>query len=121
MLIAAFVLFAVAALFGSALAVPHLRKTAADAVPWPFAALHALIGLGGLALLVPALRGPPRGAAQGTASFGAIAAALIALAVVMAGGMLARRLKRRPPGVLLGLHATLAVTGVVMLAAYVLS
>lgn len=119
MLTAGFLMLASAALMGSGLAVPHLRKPASDAVPWPLAALHALIGFGGLGLLVAALRGPPRGLSQGTASFGLIAAVLIVLAALTAGGMLARRLKGRPPSALLGLHATLAVSGTVILAAYV--
>jgi hypothetical protein len=119
MLTAAFLILAAAVLLGSGLAVLHLRRAAADAVPWPFAALHALLGLGGLGLLVPALRGPPRGLAQGTASFGMIAAVLIGLAALAAGGMLVRRLRGRRPGGLLGVHATLAVSGFVILAAYV--
>lgn len=121
MLTGAFLLLVIAALAGATLAILHLRVSNARAVPPQFATLHALLGLAGLAILAPALGGPPRGVAQGTASFGVIAAALIALAVVAAGGMLMRRLKRRPPGALLGVHATLAISGVVMLAAYVLS
>jgi hypothetical protein len=121
MLTGAFLVLLVAALVGAALATLHLRVASARAVPPQFATLHALLGLAGLAILAPALGGPPRGAAQGTASFGVIAAALVALAVVAAGGMLMRRFKGRPPGALLGVHATLAISGVAMLAAYVLS
>jgi hypothetical protein len=119
MLTAAFIVIAAAVLLGSWLAVMHLRSAAAAPVAWWLGALHALTGLGGLGLLVLALRGPVRGLAQGTGSFGMISAALFAIAALIGGGMLARRLKQRRPGTLLGIHATLAVSGFVMLAAYV--
>ena len=121
MLTAAFIVLAGAALLGAGLAVAHLRSKAAAPVAWWLGALHALTGLGGLGLLALALRGPVRGIGQGTELFGMIAAALIALAALAAGGMLARRLRNRPPGALLGLHAGLAVSGVVILAAYYLA
>jgi hypothetical protein len=121
MLIAAFIVLASAVALGSAIAVPHLRSASPATPPWWLAALHALLGLGGLGLLLPALRGPARGVGQGTGSFGMISATLVALAALFAGGMLARRLRNRRPGALLGIHATLAVSGFVMLAAYVFS
>jgi hypothetical protein len=121
MLTAAFIVLACTVAFGSGIALPHLRSASAAAVPPWLAALHALLGLGGLGLLLAALRGPARGVGQGTASFGMISAVLIALAALFAGGMLARRLRNRRPGALLGIHATLAVSGFVMLAAYVFS
>jgi hypothetical protein len=126
MLIAAFIILGLAALLGSALAILHLRAPAGAAaswpVPWPVAALHGLLGVGGLACLLFALRGPPRGLAQGTASFDAIAATLFALAALAGGGIFAAHLrKRRPAGALIGLHATLAVSGFVILAAYLLA
>ncbi len=126
MLIAAFVILGFAVLLGSTLAVLHLRAQADAAswpvVPWPVAALHGLLGIGGLLCLVLALRGPPRGLAQGTASFGAIAAALFALAALVGGAILATHLrKRRRAGALIGLHAVLAVSGFVVLAAYLLA
>ena len=71
----AFALLTVAVLLGAAIALQYLRGGASHSVPWPFAALHGLIGIGGLCCLVLALRGPPRGLEQGTASFGIIAAA----------------------------------------------
>jgi hypothetical protein len=124
MLIAAFMILGFAVLLGSALAVLHLR-TQADAtwpvVPWPLGALHGLLGIGGLLCLVLALRGPPRGIAQGTASFGAIAATLLALAALAGGAILAAHLRRRRrAGALIGVHAALAVSGFVIVAAYLL-
>ena len=120
MLNAAFAALAVAALFGSLLAIAYLREGAAPP-PLPFGALHGLIGIGGLAILTLALRGPPRGVEQGTGSFGTIATALIALAAFAGLFQFALRLRgRRLPGTLIGAHATLAVGGFVILLVYVL-
>jgi hypothetical protein len=97
-------------------------RTAATAAPWPLAALHALLAIGGLACLAIALRGPPRGLDQGTASFGLISAVLIAIAALLGGRMLMLRLrKRRRTGMLIGIHATFAIGGFVILMAYVLA
>jgi hypothetical protein len=122
MLIAVFVILGAAVFLGSVLAVLHLRTEGAVAPPWTLAALHgflAIAGLGGLAL---ALRGPPRGLDQGTGSFGMIAVALMASAAVLGAGFLATRLrKRRLAGMAVAVHATLAVSGFVILAVYVLA
>jgi len=122
MLIAAFVILGTAVLLGSALAVLHLRTDGAAAPRWKLAALHGLLAIAGLGCLAIALRGPTRGLAQGTASFGIIAAALIALAALFGVGLVAMRIfKGRPAGMLIGIHATLAVSGFVILAVYVLA
>ena len=123
-LVAAFVILGVAVLLGSVLAILHLRTlkagTPPQPPPWPLAALHGILAIAGLACLVLALRGPPRGLAQGTASFGIIAAALIVLAALFGAGLLAAHVfKRRIAGIMLGVHAMLAVSGFVILAAYV--
>ena len=121
MLNAAFVVLGIAVLLGGVLAVLHLREGAAPP-PLPFGALHGLIAIAGLALLALALRGPPRGVAQGTGSFGTIAAALIGMAALVGLMQLAARLRgRRLAGMLIGIHATLAVDGFVVLLAYVLA
>ena len=121
MLNAAFSVLAVAVLLGSALALMHLREGAAPP-PWPLGVLHGLVALCGLGLLALALRGPPRGLAQGAGAFGTIAAALIALAAIVGLMQLAARLrKKRLPGVLIGVHATLAIGGFVVLLAYLLA
>jgi hypothetical protein len=125
-LIAAFIILGFAVLLGGTLAVLHLRAQGGAAVswpvPWPVAVLHGLLGIGGLVCLVLALRGPPRGLDQGTASFGMIAATLFALAALAGGGILAMHLrKRRRAGTLIGLHAALAVSGFVILAAYLMA
>jgi hypothetical protein len=120
MLTAAFITLAVAVLLGSGLALLHGRDAAAP--PWPLGALHGLIAIGGLGCLVLALRGPPRGLDQGTGSFGTIACVLIALAALAGLALLAARLrKRRMSATLIGVHATLAISGFVVLLAYVLA
>ena len=121
MLTAAFIFLLGAVLLGSGLALVHLRSEAAVPVAWWLGALHALLGFGGLGLLALALRGPVRGLDQGTGAFGMISAALIALAALAGGGIFWRRLKQRRAGTLLGIHATLAVSGFVVLAAYYLA
>jgi hypothetical protein len=120
MLVAAFVILAVAVLLGSVLAALHLQTEGRAAAPWRLAALHGLLAISGLGCLALALRGPPRGLAQGTASFGTIAATLITMAALVGGGLLAAHVfKRRIAGIMIGVHATLAVSGFVILAAYV--
>ncbi len=135
MLTAAFIVLGLAVLLGSALFVLHLRTPAGAAaaspaaswpVPWPIAALHGLVGIGGLICLVLALceppMGPQRGLAQGTASFGAIAAIQLALAALAGIGILATHLRRRRrAGTLISVHAALAISGFVVLAAYLLA
>ena len=117
MLIAAFIVLGSATLLGSMLAVLHLRSASPA---WPLGGLHGLLGLAGLGCLAAALGGPPRGLATGTAAFGVIAAALLAVAALVGGAMLLQRLrKRRLSGVLIGIHATIAVSGFAVLAAYI--
>ena len=120
MLIAAFIALGIAVSIGSGLAIQHLRTESAKPPPWPLALLHVIFAIGGLSCLVLALRGPVRGLDQGTDSFGIIAAALIVMAALVGAWMLAARIaKRRTAGILIGIHATLAVGGFVILTAYV--
>jgi len=120
-LIAAFVVLAAAAALGTALAVLYLHREQA-AAPLLLTALHGLLGLGGFACLLLALRGPPRGLDQGTGSFGAIAAALLAAAALAGLGVLfMHRVRKRRAGTLIGVHAMFAVSGFVILAAYLLA
>jgi hypothetical protein len=88
MLVAAFVILAVAVLLGSVLAALHLQTEGRAAAPWRLAALHGLL--------------------------------LITMAALVGGGLLAAHVfKRRIAGIMIGVHATLAVSGFVILAAYV--
>jgi hypothetical protein len=104
------------------LTVLHLRSDSIKDVPWPIAGLHAVFALGGFGALLASLDGPPRGIDQGTSSFGAISGWMLALAVVFGLLILAARLGGRTrAGGLIGIHATLAVSGFVLFAVYVLS
>jgi len=121
MLMGSFGLLGSALLLGSLLAILHLRSEGAARRLWALGGLHGLLALGGLGCLLAALRGPARGMATGTASFGMISAGLIGLAALVGGGILVLRLLgRRLAGALIGVHATLAVCGFVILAAYIL-
>ncbi len=118
MLTLSLALLVVVALAGSFLAVAFLRT---DGSPprFLFAAAHGLGGIVGTLLLVLALGGPPRGIETGMQNFGVIAAVCLAIALLGGGGIFARRrARRRPPGIVVGAHAILAVTGVVFLIAY---
>jgi hypothetical protein len=122
MLTAAFASLAAAVALGGALAVIYLRGQTAAAISWPLGALHGLLGIAGLTCLLLSLRGPPRGLDQGVASFSAISAGLIALAALAGGGIfVVHVVKKRRASSLIGLHATLAVSGFVILAAYLLA
>lgn len=132
MLNAAFYVLLIAVLIGALLAVLHFANannaraesppTSKKLPPWPLAALHTLFALGGFGLLLVALQGPPHGLGQGTTAFGSIAATLFVVAALFGGGLWAGRLRRRPPGTtLIGFHAMIAITGFVILMAYVFS
>jgi hypothetical protein len=119
MLTAAFIIFGVVVLLGAVLAVLYLRTKSA-APPWPLAPLHGVLAIIGLSCLALALRGSARGLDQGTASFGMIAAALFTLAALVGAGFFAAHVfKRQITGTMIGIHAALAVSGFVILAAYV--
>ncbi len=119
MLTAAFVILSIAILLGCLLAILYLRTEGA-AAPWPLAALHGSIAIAGLFCLALALQGPVRGAEQGTADFGIYAVTLIGTAALI-GVLLfvSHILKRKIPGLLVGVHATLAIGGLAILAAYI--
>ena len=85
---------------------------------WP-GVMHGVLGLAGFALLLAGLGGPVRGTEQGAGSFGLVAAGFVGVAALLGLLVLASRMRRRPPSMLiLGVHASLAVGGLVMLAAY---
>ena len=120
MLLTSFTVLLTAALIGIVLGAMHLAAGRAVRVPWPAWVLHGLLGATGLAILLLGLRGPPRGVAMGVSGFGRFAAVVLVAALLVGLVILSGRLRRRPVSVLtLGLHATLAIGGVVVLAAYV--
>ena len=121
MLDSAFAILGGAVVLGAALFVMHLRGSgAAKPAPWRLAALHGLLGVGGLACLILALGNPPPRIDQGTAGFGAISVAVLAVAAFLGAGIFVLRLANKRAGALIGIHATLAIGGFVILAAYVL-
>ena len=122
MLVAALIALVVAVLFGSWLAVLHFDGRQPARVPWALALVHAALAHCGFALLAFALQGPPRGADQGTGAFGLAAAVLFALAIAVGLAIFLRfRVAKKGASALVGIHATLAVSAIVILAAYVLS
>lgn len=119
MLNAAFFILAGAVLLGTALAILHLRTETGAAAPWPLAVLHGLLGIGGLSCLLLVLRGPSTGLDRENGSFEVMSAILIALAASLGIGVLTMHLmKGRRTGTLIAIHAMLAVSGFVVLAAY---
>ncbi|MGH7069275.1 MAG: hypothetical protein ACREFO_04595 [Acetobacteraceae bacterium] len=118
MLELSFAVLLLAVVLGVVLALLHLRPGRASP-PWPFGTLHGVIAATGFGLLLASLGGPVRGLTNGTAQFGVFAAALFASALLAGLGLLALLRAGRRPGFLIALHAGLAVTGFVVLAAYV--
>ena len=85
---------------------------------WP-GAVHGALGAAAFVLLLLGLRGPPRGVQQGSGSFGLVAAGFLAVALGLGSLLVLSRIRRRPPAMLvLGVHATLGVAALVLLAAY---
>jgi hypothetical protein len=81
--------------------------------------VHASAGLGGLGVLLVGLGGPPRGVALGGGAFGLVAAAMLGAAALAGALILVLRLRGARLSVLLiGLHATVALFGVMVLATY---
>jgi hypothetical protein len=114
---AAFVLIA-ALTFGALLAVVQLQPGGKPPIPWPVAMLHGALGLVGiiLMLLAPAA---PHAAEAGAAGFRAISAVLLGLALLAGLFILRVRVARRRLSFsLVGVHALLAISGVVLLGAY---
>jgi hypothetical protein len=113
--------FAIVVLLGGALAIQVMRaptKPPPRALAW----LHGIAALISYAMLVDALVvGPPRGVANGTQSFGTDAAVLLLIAAAL--GLLSLWLhakRKRMPGAAIGVHASVAIFGYVILAVYLL-
>ena len=118
--------FAIVVLLGGALAVQILRAPSRPP-PRLLSWLHGIAALASYGVLIVALTGPApdqpvRGAATGTASFGLAAAILLLVAALI--GLLSLWLhlrKKRMPGLAIGIHASVAVFGYVILAVYLLA
>jgi hypothetical protein len=120
MLLSSTAILVIAALLGISLAVLHARGERPKRPSWKLAALHGILGLSGLMALLIALQGPPRGVQTGEGQFGLFAAVLLTVTLVVGIVPIVARVRRRPlPALTIGLHATLAIMGLVILAAYV--
>ena len=117
--------FTIVMLLGAALAIQVMRRP----VQPPLRVLVWLHGIAALlsygvllvALMAPAMGQQPRGAVAGTQSFGLIAALLLLLAALIGIVSLALHLfRRRMPGIAIGIHASVAIFGYVILAVYLL-
>jgi hypothetical protein len=106
----------VAVAIGAGLAIQYLRGAGARRAPWPIPLVHGALGATGLAILLVVLdRGLPS-SATGTTGFGPAAAVLISLALLL-GLVIARAAwrRRRPAGVIVAIHASVAIAGFVVL------
>jgi hypothetical protein len=114
----AFWIVTLAVAMGASLAVLFLRPV------WPrsawLAAIHGLVGTGGLALLVLALNTPDaRADALGVGAFAKFAAVAIGGAWMLGLGLAFWRFRApRGRGLLIAVHASLAVFGYVLFMAY---
>ena len=120
MLGSAFVLLCAAALAGGVLATRFLRADSGGVPPRALATGHAALGVAALGVLLLALRRGLPHTGMGTAGFAPIAAGLLALALAF-GLVLAHAAwrRRRPAGVVVAIHAGLAVSGLALLLALV--
>jgi len=119
MLNAAFFTLAAAVLLGTALAFLYLRAETGLPVPRLLAILHGLLGIGGFSCLLLALRGPSPGLDPRNGSFEVMSAILFALAALVGVAIFTTHLvERRRAGTLIAIHAMLAVSGFVVLLAY---
>jgi hypothetical protein len=84
------------------------------------ASLHGLLVTAGYAILIDALMTEPaRGTMTGTQSFGLVAAVLLGIAIALGIASLVLHMRqRRMPGVMIGVHASVAIAGYVMLFVY---
>ncbi len=113
--------FTIVVLLGGTLAIQIMRRPT-QAPPRVLAWLHGIAALISYGVLLVALMGPGRGAATGTQSFGLVAALLLLLAALIGIVSLALHLfRRRMPGIAIGIHASVAIFGYVILAVYLLA
>lgn len=113
--------FGIVVLLGGALAIQVMRaptRPPSRTLLW----LHGFAAAIGYGVLIAALKGPRRGTAMGTQNFGTIAAVLLLIAAALGAlGLALHWWRRRMPGVVVGAHASVAVFGYVILAAYLLA
>ena len=109
----AFYIVCAAVALGSGLAIQFIRGPMVRRPPRPVAAIHGVLGAAGLAALLEMLRHGLPPSAMGTTGFTPASAILFALALAL--GLLMALRQRRPAGVLVAIHASLAIAGFVVL------
>ena len=84
------------------------------------ASLHGLLVIVGYGVLIDALiTEPPRGAMTGTQAFGMVGAVLLGAAILLGIGSIVLHVRRQHmPGIAIGIHASVAIAGYVMLFVY---
>jgi hypothetical protein len=105
---------------GIILALWHLRATdGKGGPPQMVGLLHGIVGVAGLGGLILLLQGPRHGDAMGAGSFGIVAAALFALALLI-GLAIPSLTRRSPPGATIAIvvHASVAITAYVLFVAW---
>ncbi len=109
-----------AAVLGGLVLIVLANTAPSRARVWLPGAVHGLFGAAGFALLVAGVATEPvRGVQQGASSFGTAAAGLVTGGLVLGSMIFVGRLRAKmPPLLLVAIHATLGVAGLVMLAAY---
>lgn len=114
---AAFVLIGAVTL-GALLAVVQLQAPGKPPISWAVAMLHGVLGAAGLAMVLAA-PAAARGAETGTTGFRAVAVGLLVIALLLGVLILRARIaRRRLSFTLVGVHALFAISGVVLLGAY---
>jgi hypothetical protein len=108
----AFWLLCAAVVLGGALALPYLHHVLRR-LSRPIRIAHGALGAAGLAALLLVLRRGLPPSTEGTTGFGPAAAVLLVLALTL--GLLIALRRRRPPGLLVATHASLAIAGFVVL------
>jgi hypothetical protein len=109
-----------AAALGGYLSIGYLRGTPPPAAGWMLGLVHGVVGAAGLLELVIGLGGKRDLAAYGVAGFGIGAEGLLGIAILL--GLLvivAQWRGKRLSGVVIGAHASVAITAIVLVAAIV--
>jgi hypothetical protein len=113
------ILLGIAMLFGFVLAALNLRGSD-KAPPLLVRVAHGVLGAAGLGALLLTMGTPVQGASAGVGPFRMDAVVLLGAALLLGLGILATfRIAPKSAGAVIALHATIALFGLAILAAYV--